>query len=87
MSFALPNASELPATVNSGVPLSLSAPDSPFGQGILEMVEALAPRSDVDTRAATRTRSGLAGAVRGLAGGFLRSRGEKPPASSPETSA
>jgi MinD-like ATPase involved in chromosome partitioning or flagellar assembly len=85
VSFVLPNAAELPATVNSGVPLSLSAPDSPFGQGIQEIVEALTPGIDVEGRAAARSR-GLAGAVRGLAGGLLRSRGDKPAASSPETS-
>jgi pilus assembly protein CpaE len=85
VSFELPNAPELPATVNSGVPLALSAPDSAFGQGIHEIVEALMPGTDVDAAAARRARGGLAGAVRGLAGGWLRSK-EKPTASSPETS-
>jgi pilus assembly protein CpaE len=77
--YELPNFPDVPAAVNRGTPLVLSAPSSEFSTAVRAMAGALVRDESgaAAGRRGDRSRGGLIGTVRHLADDLLPSRGEK----------
>jgi pilus assembly protein CpaE len=80
VSHELPSSPDVPAAVNKGTPLALAAPAAPYSRAVREMADALlaferSKKAWSNAYSVGTSRAGLVDAMRGLAVGWLPSRG------------